>query len=117
MADLLSGVSVLEATAVVFAAAYLVLAIRQIVWCWLAAFIASILSVFVFEAVQLYMQSALQIFYAAMAVYGWWQWTRRGPDEERAVRVHTWPPYRHGVTLVSLAGVSALFAWGLSYTA
>ena len=68
MAELLQGASLLEAVAVILALIYLVLAIREISVCWFAAFASSVLSIFVFAAAQLYMQSALQVFYAAMAV-------------------------------------------------
>lgn len=116
MADLFAAVTLLEAIAVAFAVAYLVLAIRQVVWCWLAAFIGSVLSIFVFAAAQLYMQSALQVFYAAMAIYGWRQWTRRNGHAEPALRVHTWPLRRHLTALICVAAASGLFAWGLSYS-
>lgn len=113
--ELFAQFSTLEAIAVVFAIAYLVLAIRQISLCWFAAFIASVLSVFVFAAAQLYMQSALQVFYAGMAVYGWLQWTR-GRRDTGPVRVHTWPLKRHFSVIIGIALVSMVFAWGLSNT-
>lgn len=116
MTELFAGVSQLEAIAVILAVVYLVLAIRQIAWCWLAAFVASILSIFVFADAQLYMQSALQVFYAGMAVYGWWQWTRGSSAESGPARVHTWPLHRHLIALVCVTMLSAVFAWGLSFT-
>ena len=63
-----------EILAVVLAIAYVLLAIRQSIACWVAAFVSSCLYVWVFFAARLYMDSALNVFYAAMAVYGFWQW-------------------------------------------
>ena len=113
-AELFAQISLLEAVAVVFAVAYLVLAIRQNRLCWVAAFIASVLSVFLFIGAQLYMQSALQVFYAAMAIYGWYQWTRgtTGP-----AKVHTWPLRMHLLALSGVCVISVLFATVLSSTA
>jgi nicotinamide mononucleotide transporter len=117
VAELLQGVSLLEAIAVVLALIYLVLAIRENSLCWIAAFVSSVLSIFVFAAAQLYMQSALQIFYAAMAVYGWLQWTRGvGTHAGSPVHIHTWPVRAHVLAFCCVGAASAGFAWALSHT-
>ncbi len=114
MSELLSQVSLLELAAVVFAVAYLLLAIRQNPWCWLAAFVSSILSMALFYGAQIYMQTALQVFYAGMAVYGWQQWVRG--DSGRGVRIKTWRPRTHVVAIASIFAVSGVFAWLLTFT-
>lgn len=83
----------LEALAVALAVAYLVLAIRQNIWCWAAAAISTLIYLYLMFEARLYMESVLQIFYLAMAAFGWYQW-RRGDDEEE-LQVHTWPPGYH----------------------
>src|SRR5271170_864168 len=93
----------IELTAAVLAVAYLVLAIRQRLSCWYAAFISSCLYVWVMFGAHLYMESALNAFYAAMAVYGFWQWQRgRGGA---ALPVTRWKLGRHAA---GLAGVIVL---------
>ena len=62
MMELVAGVSKLEAGAVVFAIAYLVLAIRQSVLCWPAALISVALFLVLFYDARLYMEAALQVF-------------------------------------------------------
>jgi nicotinamide mononucleotide transporter len=97
------GTSWTEIIAAALAVAYLLLAIRQRIECWAAAFVSSCLYVWVFFGAHLYMESALNAFYAAMAVYGYWQWQHgRGGG---ALAVCRWPVTRH---LVGLAGVIAL---------
>jgi nicotinamide mononucleotide transporter len=64
----------IELIAAVLAIAYVMLAIGQHISCWAAAFLSSVLYVWVFFHVRLYMDSVLNVFYAAIAVYGWWQW-------------------------------------------
>jgi nicotinamide mononucleotide transporter len=99
-----------EIGAAVLAVAYLLLAIRQRLGCWLAAFVSSCLYVWVLFGARLYMESMLNGFYAAMAVYGYWQWTR-GPDQ-MPLRVTRWPWRRNAVGLlavVSLSAVSSVF--------
>ncbi len=76
-----SGTSWIEIIAAVLAVVYLLLAIRQSIGCWAAAFVSSCLYVWVLFGARLYMESVLNAFYAAMAIYGYWQWRggrRRG---------------------------------------
>ena len=86
-----------EILAAVLAVAYLLLAIRQRLECWIAAFVSSVLYVWVLFTAHLYMESVLNAFYAAMAVYGFRQWQRGSGDTVLAVS--RWPLVRH------LAGV------------
>jgi nicotinamide mononucleotide transporter len=94
-----------EIIAAALAVVYLLLAIQQRLECWLAAFVSSCLYVWVLFGARLYMESALNAFYAAMAVYGFWQWQHgRGGG---ALAVCRWPIARHaagalGVTALSL---------------
>lgn len=69
-----------ELLAVFCALAYLLLAVKENVWCWLFAFISTVIYTILFWQVSLLMDSALNIYYLLMAVYGWYQWTRGGPD-------------------------------------
>ena len=76
--DQLLASSPWELAAVILAVAYLALVIRENIWCWYAAFVSTAIFLVIFWQVQLYMESGLQVFYLAMAVYGWWQWRRGG---------------------------------------
>lgn len=71
----------LETVAVLLALVYVVLAIRQNPWCWLAsAFGAAIYMVLFFEG-RLFMESFLQLFYVVMAGYGLWAWSQGGNEK------------------------------------
>jgi nicotinamide mononucleotide transporter len=100
-----------EMVAALLAIAYLLLAIRQQVACWYAAFISSLLYVWVFFAAHLYMDSALNVFYAAMAAYGFWQW-RHGRGGAQ-LTVTQWPLGRHAVALVLIVASSVLTSFFL----
>ncbi len=95
----------IEIVAAVLAILYLLLAIGQRRSCWVAAFTSSALYVIVMFHARLYMESVLNAFYAAIAVYGWWQWSRRSNEANRGVQ--RWPIGRHvfgflGVVVCSL---------------
>ena len=69
-----------EMAAVVFAIAYLLLAVRENILCWAFAFISTAIYTVLFWDVSLLMESALNVYYMAMAVYGYHQWTRGGSN-------------------------------------
>ena len=99
--------SLIELTAVLFALAYLTLVVKENILCWYAALISTILFLVIFWRVQLFMESGLQIYYAAMAVYGWYQWSRGG-GQSRGVTITTWSLKTHvlavlGILLATLA--------------
>ena len=90
-----------EILAVLLAVAYLVLAIRQNIWCWAAAAVSTLLYLFIMYQAQLYMESVLQLFYLAMAAYGWYQWRRGGADGAE-LSVSTWPVRYHIIAIGSV---------------
>lgn len=100
----LAASSALELAAVVLAFAYLLLAVRQQISCWYAAFISTAIFLYVFWNVNLYMESGLQVFYLCMAVYGWWSW-QQGEGEDESLKVSTWPLSYHvmAITLIAIA--------------
>ncbi len=107
------AVNLWEATAVVLAVAYLLLAVRQNILCWPAALVSTTIFLFVFASARLYMESGLQLFYMVMAIYGWHQWTRGGAGGA-GVRVSVWPVRRHLYVLVCVITASLASGWWLS---
>ena len=94
--------SLLELVAVVFAVAYLILAVRENSLCWYAAGISTLIFLFIFWDVKLYMESGLQIYYLAMAFYGWYQW-RDAQTETASLQVSKWSARQHVVALALIA--------------
>lgn len=96
--DAAQSMSMLEVTAVLFALAYVLLAVKENVLCWLFAFLSTAIYTVLFWNVSLLMESALNVYYMAMAVYGWQQWTRggsNGDDQPHALGVQTMSPKQH----------------------
>ena len=63
-----------EMVAVLLSVTYLLLAIKQSLWCWVAAFISTLIYTILFFDASLLMDSALNLFYLVMAIYGWYSW-------------------------------------------
>jgi nicotinamide mononucleotide transporter len=66
----------LEVVAVVLAFAMVVCNIREIHWGWPLAIVSSLMYFALFWRSRLYGDAALQIFFAVVALWGWWQWLR-----------------------------------------
>ena len=97
----------LEAVAVVLAVLYLLLAIRQNIWCWLCAGISTAIYVYLFLNARLYMESALNVFYFAMAIYGWSVWSR-GRTDEHELSVSVWRVTIHGYAVAAIVVASLI---------
>jgi nicotinamide mononucleotide transporter len=112
---LLRDLSPVEASGAVLGVLYLVLAIRESLWCWPAAFLSSVLTVAVMLGARLLSEAALNVFYAAMAVYGWYQWRyggrRQGAPE---LPISMWPWRMHALAIGGSVVLSAVIGWFMS---
>jgi nicotinamide mononucleotide transporter len=69
-------VSAIEIVAVALALAMVFCNIREIHWGWPLAIASSLLYVEIFRGSKLYGDAALQVFFAVVALWGWFQWLR-----------------------------------------
>jgi len=104
------ALSSLELVAVIMALMYLVLAIRQNITCWIAMGISAVLYVYLFFDAKLYMQSALNAFYFAMAIYGWRVW-HFGRQDDSDLPVTRWPVSTHCYAVVAIAVAAGINAY------
>jgi nicotinamide mononucleotide transporter len=81
--SLLASLSIWEGCAVILATAYLLLAVRENILCWYCALLSTAIFTFLFWDVSLLMESALNVYYMMMAVYGWYQWKYGGNKKSR----------------------------------
>ena len=88
----------LEIFAVIFAIAYLLLAVRQNILCWYAAFISTSIYIFLYWDVSLYMESILNIYYLLMAIYGWINW--RNKNDEINLPIIEWSRSKHFTSIL-----------------
>jgi nicotinamide mononucleotide transporter len=95
-----------EMAAVVFAITYLLLAVRENILCWFFAFISTAIYTVLFRDVSLLMESALNVYYMAMAVYGWWHW-RHGGARDTPLPVRRWPLSRHAAAVIAIVLAAA----------
>jgi nicotinamide mononucleotide transporter len=97
-------VSALELVAAITGAVSVWLSVRQNIWSWPTAIVNVVLYVFVFHRARLYADMGLQVVYAVLSLYGWYQWRHGGPGRTE-LRVTITPP-----RLAALLGAIAFVA-------
>jgi len=103
----------LETLAVALGIAYLVLAMRENSLCWYCAFFSTALYVWIFGDVSLYMESALNVYYMGMAIYGWFQWQRGGVNHE-GLEIVRWTAKQHGLAISTIVLIALVSGYLLS---
>ncbi|MDO6618180.1 MULTISPECIES: nicotinamide riboside transporter PnuC [unclassified Shewanella] len=101
-----------EAVAVILAIAYLILAMKTNIWCWAAAFASTAIYTVLFWNVSLLMESVLNVYYMAMAIYGFWLW-RYGADSRHQTElpIISWSLNKHLVIIAVTSGVSLIVGY------
>lgn len=95
-----------EVIAVVFAIAYLLLALKQNILCWYAALISTAIYTMLFWDASLLMESALQVYYLVMAVYGWYVWRNASSANKAPLPITTWGLKQHCITIGGVLVIS-----------
>jgi len=65
------------------------LTIKQTIWCWPFALIATLASIFEFFGERLYGDMALQVFYFFAGIYGWIYWNQQQTKSFLVQRINT----------------------------
>jgi nicotinamide mononucleotide transporter len=111
-----------ELIAVALSLIYIILATKENVWCWPAAFVSTAIYTIIFYDVALLMDSFLNIYYMAMAIYGWFCWhkvnakpataeliklkQRTKQEPKQTLKVKSWPYLTHVKCIVALSLLS-----------
>lgn len=79
----------LEIIATVFGLWSVICYVRESVWSWPTGLINVALSIVLFWNGKLYAESALQVIYVVLQLYGWWLWLRGGEHHTGVVITRT----------------------------
>ena len=109
----IAGTSPLEWVAVVLALGYVLLAAKQNSWCWACAFVSTGIYTWLFWQVTLPFQAALNLFYMAMAGYGYYQWSKGSTADGQVKSVRSWALWVHCLIVPAML----LLAWALAQVA
>ena len=98
----------LEIAGVVCGILYLVLIIRENIWCWIFGILASAITVFIYIEHKLYLEAGLNFYYILAGIYGWIYWSRH-LNQDKKTPVIDWIPRSHMIALSS----GLLLSWAL----
>jgi len=96
-----------ELVGTLLALAYVVLALKQSIWCWPAALLSTLLFTHVMWDSALLSDALLHLYYAGMAIYGWWRWRQITQDAAGRQAVFEWP-WQHHLRLIACTAVAGL---------
>jgi len=102
--------SIIESVAVFFSILYVILAVKEKIWCWGAAAISVILYIYICYTAQLYPETGLQVFYLLMAFYGYYQWNKN----DSTLQIQQWTTTKH--LLILLIGAILTFLMGFYFS-
>ena len=95
-----------EGLAMMLGIVYVILAARESLWCWPAAFFSTIIYTVLFWEGQLPMQALLNFYYMGMAIYGFILWKKHAEKDDE-LTVLSWPLTQH-ILIISLGMVVSL---------
>lgn len=78
--------TILEITSVIFGVLYLVLMVKENIWCWVFGIISSAITIYLYTHVTLYLEAGLNFYYILAGFYGWVYWHKhRGKNQKTPV--------------------------------
>jgi nicotinamide mononucleotide transporter len=96
--------SLLELFAAIVGAVSVWLSVRQNILSWPTAIVNVILYVVVFYQAKLYADMGLQVVYAVLSIYGWYEWLYGGEGRSELHVTRTGPGLAALLTLIALSG-------------
>ncbi|NUQ20307.1 MAG: nicotinamide mononucleotide transporter, partial [Gemmatimonadaceae bacterium] len=97
--------STLELFAAIVGAVSVYLSVRQNIWSWPTAIVNVVLYALVFYEARLYADMGLQVIYAILSIYGWYEWLYGG---EGRTELHvTRTGWRLGLILAAIAAAGS----------
>ena len=100
--------SSLELFAAVLGALSVYLSVRQNIWSWPTAIVNVVVYALVFYRARLYADMGLQVIYALLSLYGWYEWLYGGEDRTALQVSRTTPELGGRLAVIGLAGAGAL---------
>ena len=100
--------STLELLAAVVGAISVYLSVRQNIWSWPTAIVNVVVYALVFYRTKLYADMGLQVIYALLSVYGWYEWLYGGADRTELRVSRTTPRLGALLVVIGAGGAGAL---------
>lgn len=108
----------IEVLGTVFGLLYILLSIKQNVWCWPTGLLSSVFYIVVFFSAKFYADMSLQFYYVFISIYGWYHWVSGGNKNQNKTLEVTQTSIKLGIILFIInAGLLGLISFILvNYT-
>jgi nicotinamide mononucleotide transporter len=104
--------SITEWLAVLFGFAYLIFITKKNILAWPCAIIGSFFSAILCFGGQLYIEMILSLFYIAMAIWGWFSWSKTNlKTEENDYKIKQWKLKTHVLNVLIGSGLALIIGW------
>jgi len=105
----------LEIISVIFGTLYLILMVRENIWCWIFGILASAITVYLYVHVTLYLEAGLNVYYIIAGFYGWTYWYRHRNktlnESANKTPILTWNPNNHVITIITCGLLSIILGY------
>lgn len=97
----------LELFAALMGVIYIILLIKENIWCWFFGILSSVAFIFLMYSQKLYSESILYGFYIGVGIYGWYKWSNKSTEKIVIKRASV-------MTIISLliVGIASSYAVG-----
>lgn len=91
--------TVLEIISVIFGTLFLILMVKENIWCWIFGILSSAITIYLYTHVTLYLEAGLNFYYILAGFYGWIYWYKhRGRNQKTPVI--EWKPKFHYINIL-----------------
>lgn len=91
--------TLLEIISVIFGIFYLLLMIKENIWCWIFGILSSAITIYLYIHVTLYLEAGLNFYYILAGFYGWVYWYKHR-SQNKNTPVTEWLPRYHVVNIL-----------------
>lgn len=92
--DVITPMSLLEAVAVILGITFVILSVRESVWCWVSGFFSTLIYTYIFWKGGLFSSTLLNFYYMCISVYGFIIW-KKGEKTRERLAITSWPFTKH----------------------
>ncbi|QQS28686.1 MAG: nicotinamide mononucleotide transporter [Sphingobacteriales bacterium] len=83
----MAGLSLLEIIGLLSGIVYVILAARAIIWCWPVGLVNVGAFLFINYEAKLYADTALQVVYLFLTLYGWYKWMEKPENKDNTLMI------------------------------
>ena len=100
----------IEIISIILNLLYVILMMRENIWCWICGIIGSALGAYLMFHNKLYSECLLYLFYVAIGFYGWFIWRTKGVEKEFQIKKWNWKKQIAAISIGFIGAISfALF--------